>query len=227
MTTFKELRRQYGRITVNSPNKNIYSKSINNFKINDVLDYWKTAEKFAWPNQPWYTGTGLHYCPHSNIKPLAQQVCGNHQNSAVYQDTLAFNFPINDLLNDFCSYKLVRCKITCLSSESVNGTLQRNEDWHRDESPFEALRVIIPLQTDPAYLIQLDNCEPLYMQVGNAYAFDQSQYHRVVCKGTSTQDRIHLILSVVTWFSYENEKWIPNHNFNKIHPLQVFESLAM
>lgn len=180
-----------------------------------------------WPNQPWYTGTGLHYCDNLDIKPRESQVCGNHTASPFYQDTLAFSEPVNDLLHDLCGYTCVRSKITCLSSKITKGTLQRNEDWHKDESPFESLRIIIPLQTDSVYLLQLDNSEPVNLQVGFAYAFDQSKYHRVLCKGISQVDRIHLILSVVTWFNLENKKWIPNHNYNKIHPLDIFDSLTL
>lgn len=224
MTVFSLLKKHHKLKKVSYTGPSLLQKSIKHINIQNFINYWTYADKFQWPNQPWYKGTGLHFNPEWDLKPHASQICGNHLNSVFYQDTLSFDRSISeDLFSDF-KLCLVRCKITELASSY--DTNARNEDWHKDESPFEALRVIIPLVTSPCYQIQLDNESPQNLAVGYAYAFDQSKYHRILCSGSSRQSRLHLILSVVTWFDKIDNTWQPNTNFNKRHPFEVFDSLV-
>lgn len=225
VTVFSNLKKQYKLKPVPYTGPTLRKKAIKDVNIQKFINYWKIADKFQWPNQPWYKGTGLHYNGLWDLQPYAAQICGNHSNSIFYQDTMGFDQCLNtELLRTF-KLNLVRCKLTEVHSSVYNNT-SVNEDWHKDESPFEALRVIIPLTTDHCYQLQLDNESSQPLSVGYAYAFDQSKYHRILCVGSSTQSRLHLILSVVTWFDQVNGVWTPNSNFNKIHPLDVFESLV-
>jgi hypothetical protein len=99
--------------------------------------------------------------------------------------------------------------------------------WHKDETPFEALRVIIPLSSNPVYQFQIDNYSPMTMIPGYAYAFDQSQHHRVFASGPCNSNRLHLVLSFVTWFDKIGEEWTPNGFFNKVHPLDLFDLVSL
>jgi hypothetical protein len=87
------------------------------------------------------------------------------------------------------------------------------------------LRVIIPLTSDLTYNFQIDGHHPVSLIPGHAYAFDQSRYHRVYSNNYSDLERIHLILSYVTWFDKKNGEWVPNQFFNSVHPLDLFKTL--
>lgn len=227
MTIYKELKERYPTKRLKTTGSSFRFKPIQNINVDRFLSYWQNADKFMWPGQPWYQGTGLHYNQNLDQRPYASQVCGNYNNHQSYQDTLSFDTPLDNVITDTTiPYSFVRCKITEFSSQTLGRILSRNDDWHRDESPFEALRVIIPLQTAPVYQLQLDNQLPVHLKFGYAYAFDQSQYHRVLSNGVSSTSRVHLILSVVTWYTKSNNQWHPNENFNKVHPLDVFDTIS-
>ena len=225
MTVFTNLKKKYALRPVKYRGPSLRRKPLTALNTEKLINFWNHAQKFAWPNQSWYIGTGLHYNPVLDIQPIQRQVCGNHYNNPAYQDTLSFDTAVDDNLLCDVGYTYVRCKITELSIANKNVNLA-NEDWHRDESPFEALRVIVPLISDYNYMIQLDNEMPVHLECGYAYAFDQSQYHRVLTTGQSSIRRLHLICSIVTWFD-KKDKWLPNSNFNTHHPLDIFESLAI
>jgi len=229
MTTFSQLKKKYHIKSVKTTGLPLRVRPVKNQTIFDkFLGYWQTAEKHEWPNQPWYTGTGLHYNPASPINPRSKQICGNADNRPEYQDTIGYDAHVSiGLMDGFGPFSSVRCKITQLSGKSLDAQLRGHVDWHRDESPFEALRVIIPLVSDNTYQFQLENLHPVSLMAGNAYAFDQSRYHRVYSNGSSDIDRIHLILSFVTWFDRVNGEWVPNPFTSKIHPLDLFDMIEL
>jgi hypothetical protein len=187
------------------------------------LEYWHGAQRFAWPQQPWYTGTGLHYNPTSTVLPRESQVCGINRHLPEYNDTLSYNMPVDtSLISDFGPLQMVRCKITQMENVTLDSVLNQN-GWHRDESPYEVLRVVIPLQSDYTYQFQLDNSAPEALIPGYAYAFDQKRYHRVFSHEPSDIPRIHLVLSFVGWFDLTDDGWKPNAFFNTAHPLDLFD----
>ena len=101
------------------------------------------------------------------------------------------------------------------------------ELWHNDETPFEALRVIVPLDSDPVFKFQMDNEEPIWLEPGKVYAFDQSIPHRVFCSEQTTKTRLHLVLGIVTWFHYIEGIWVPNNHCDKVHPMEFLASLGI
>lgn len=225
MTTYLSLIQKYGKPTVKYKGDKLLKSPIKKLELEKFKEYWKNSNHYEWPSQPWYTGTGLQFNPELKRIPHSEQVCGNHYNIKEYQDTLSFNQFITPIFDQWIEYPLVRSKITCLSASQ--GVVDRKTDWHRDETCFEALRVIIPLETHPNYLLQLDNQSPQHLEVGFAYAFDQGQYHRVLSSGVCSVNRIHLILSMVLWYDLLDGVWLPNHNHNKIHPMDVFKTLKL
>ena len=229
VTIFYDLKKKYSIAAVRRTGAPFVSKPLQNkHLISKFLDYYKNAEKTSWHNQPWYQGTGLHYSTKCNIRPFYKQVCGGGYNNNEYNDSLLFDTPIKlHLLKDLDFFPMVRCKITRML-ESVNGGLQ-NENllWHRDEKPYEVLRVIVPLETSAEYMFQLDNHMPVNLEVGMVYAFDQSILHRIFKKSNTKKDRTHLVLSYVTWFNKVDQEWIPNQYTNKIHPLNLFDKIHL
>jgi len=228
---FDGLKKRYGVRSVRCKGARLRFRSISNWsKYTPFFDHWSAAERFEWPDQPWYTGTGLHYSRSCTVRPLEKQICGNHGDRRDYQDTLSYDQPIvGGMFSGFGPFKAVRCKITCLKpAERLGMVSPPHQGWHRDESPYEVLRVIIPLASDMTYQFQMEDQRPMTLMPGTAYAFDQSRYHRVYSNGLSGNvDRIHLILSFVTWFDHDGSNWVPNRFFNTTHPLDLFDLLDL
>lgn len=224
---FKNLKKKYKiKSIVNNGPKFLFKPIHNSSLIQKFLSYYNQAEKHKWVNQPWYYGTGLHYSTTCNILPVTKQVCGGSFNNPDYENTMLFDQPVVDsLLENIEYFPLVRCKITTIQHNVPINSARDKNLWHKDETPFEVLRVIIPLETSDEYLFQLDNHAPVNLKVGMVYAFDQNIYHRVYKEdNTSVVDRTHLILSYVTWFTKDNGEWIPNEFTGKIHPLEIFDN---
>lgn len=229
VTVFEKLRKEHQLRLIRRKGAALRSKPLINIDlITRFLTYYHAAEKFTWKNQPWYQGTGLHYSINCEITPFAKQVCGGGYDNVDYQNTMLFDLPINNqLFDDMEIFPLVRCKVTGILGNYQGGGSNENFLWHRDERPHEVLRVIIPLQTSQEYQFQLDNCKPVVLETGMVYAFDQSVWHRIYKKSTTSIDRIHLVLSYVTWFDKTGKHWLPNQYAGNVHPLDLFEQINL
>lgn len=228
MTIFKNLKKKYNLRAVRRTVLPLQFKPLKNKEIiHRFLEYYRTAEKFSWHKQPWYQGTGLHYSKSCDIQPPAAQVCGGGHKNSDYQNTMLFDQPIDQtILKSIEFFPLVRCKITSMLPVD-GGNANEKFLWHKDETPHEVLRIIVPLETSNEYQFQLDNYQPICLEVGNIYAFDQSILHRVFKTTDSLVPRTHLILSYVTWFDRIDECWIPNQYAGKVHPLELFDLIKL
>lgn len=225
MTVFDDLRKKHRLRRVSTKNGAFRKKPIADQDfLKRVLAHWHQhqAHAHAWPHQQWYRGIGLHYSTGCMIQPLTKQLCGNDGRDD-YEDSLLYDQEIFPGLIPIQDFSLVRSTITCLSGSMIPSGPISQENWHHDESPFEILRIIIPLQSHPVYFFQLDNHDPVFLEPGYAYAFDQSLYHRVYSTASGECDRVHLILSMVPWFQKINGEWSTNAFFNRVHPLDLFE----
>jgi Aspartyl/Asparaginyl beta-hydroxylase len=229
VTVYSKLKTEYKLKEIKSKTQSkVIKRPLTNHQfLTKVLDFWQLAPKHTWPNAPYYTGTGLHYSEKCGIIPKTLQVCGNHNNSALYNDTLLYNKPLAEsLLENLSPFPTVRCKIGCLRADAAQKSDQK-KSWHRDETPFEVLRVVIPITSNSAYRFQMDNEKDIWLEPGNFYAFDQSVYHRVFSNSPSNRDRIHLILSFVTWFDLQEDCWIPSKWFNQCHPMDLLDYINL
>jgi hypothetical protein len=229
VTVFSRLKKQYKLKPIEQKtNQKIISRPLTNPDfLTRVKKYWDSAPKHAWPDTPYYTGTGLHWSKNCSITPETLQVCGNHDARKDYNDTLLYKECLApDLLKGISPFPMVRCKIGCLNSTAAIGFNQKNS-WHRDETPYEVLRVIVPIETHSSYRFQMDNEPDINLEHGKIYAFDQSLYHRVFSTDITDKTRLHLILSFVCWFSLEDDKWIPSPWFNKTHPMDLLDYINL
>jgi hypothetical protein len=97
--------------------------------------------------------------------------------------------------------------------------------WHRDEPFFENLRVNIPLQTNPLFVLEQEGQPPHNLQAGYAYTWDTNTLHRAYATARSPvpMQRIHLMLGFSCWWDFDEEsgEWNQNEFFNKKHPLDM------
>ena len=230
MTVFKELKKlnSFKSVRRKNPDPLCHRPLKDNRLISKFIGYWEDAPRFSWPDQNWYTGTGLHYSELCDVRPIEQQICGNPNGRPDYQDTMLYDQEVvPGLLDGFGPFSTVRSKITQISNRSLDAAIAGQIGWHKDESPYEVLRVIVTLQSDLTYHFQIDNMSPVPLMPGHAYAFDQSKYHRVYSYEPSDLARVHLVLSFVTWFDKTSEGWKPNAFFGQRHPLDLFDLIDL
>lgn len=154
-----------------------------------------------------------------------------------YHDTLAFiertplaQFEsIGAFLNSF-QRTLIRSRVSTIVANKVE-TTKFGFNWHNDESIFINLRINVPVQTSPNYVIQIlknENGESLdieefSMLVGEAYVYNTEKYHRALCKKIESIDRVHMICGVSPWFDYDEKRqaWVSNEYYGKVHPFDM------
>ena len=128
---------------------------------------------------------------------------------------------LNQFTNKF-KLNLTRGRLAVLDSDYYDKV---GEDflWHKDETVFENLRINIPLQTDQSFYFQLEDHDPCHLSVGNVYSWDTHKPHRVFATEKKSFLRIHLVIGLMPWFSYDslNKFLSKNKYFGKVHPLEL------
>lgn len=105
--------------------------------------------------------------------------------------------------------------------------------WHNDEPIFVNLRVNVPLETSPNYVIQIIsgskdeelNISEFELRKRYAYVYDTNKYHRPLCKKLDNVDRINMICGVSPWFDFDRESrsWISNEFYGEMHPFDMLK----
>ena len=156
-----------------------------------------------------------------------------------YNDTLAFKdktpfAQYGDVKTVVDSFKrtLVSSRISTVLAGHIEST-KMEYCWHNDELVFINLRVNIPIQTSPNYVIQIiSNSEgetlntiEFPLKIGKAYVYDTNKYHRPYCKKLDTLDRINMICGVSPWFDFDPhiQAWVSNEFYGEVHPFEMFK----
>lgn len=154
-----------------------------------------------------------------------------------YHDTFAFNektplASFEELGSFFETFKrtLIRSRISTIVANKEE-TMKFGFNWHNDELVFINMRINIPVQTSPNYVVQIlkeEEGESLqfdefFMETGHAYVYDTHKFHRAVCKKIENFDRIHMICGVSPWFDFDEstQSWKSNEYYGKIHPFDM------
>jgi hypothetical protein len=92
--------------------------------------------------------------------------------------------------------------------------------WHTDESMTENLRVNIPLVTDPIFVLEQKDRDPVHLEKGHAYSWDTNILHRAYATEKQPIHRIHLMLGFSCWWDFNEATgdWEANEFFGKKHP---------
>jgi len=107
-----------------------------------------------------------------------------------------------------------------------------NYNYHRDEFPFQNLRVNIPLQTDPAYVLEIKGSDEYgneltheqHLSVGKCYVWNTRIPHRVYAKTKPESDlpRIHIVLGVMPWINVDGDTYSKNQFFG-VQPFDLLK----
>ena len=94
--------------------------------------------------------------------------------------------------------------------------------WHTDESIFENLRINIPVETHPIFVLEQKGYPPQHLQANYAYSWNTSLLHRAYCteRTESPLYRTHIMLGFSCWWDFNEttETWTQNEFFGKKHP---------
>ena len=63
------------------------------------------------------------------------------------------------------------------------------------------------------------------MHPGYMYHFDTGQPHAVLRKIDHPQKRVNIILGISPWFDFneDDQSWVSNEFYGKIHPINMFK----
>lgn len=155
-----------------------------------------------------------------------------------YHDTYAFrertpfsnHEAIKELLSSFAR-TLVRSRVSSIVAGRAEST-KLDFCWHNDESIFINLRVNIPVQTTPNYVIQIltgdsgadFDLTEIELKNNYAYVYDTQKFHRPFCKKLDSVDRINIICGVSPWFDFDQQSqaWVSNEYYGEMHPFEMF-----
>jgi hypothetical protein len=208
-----------------------------------LLDQVKVIEQQVglqnWVNQTKaaksYKGFSLTYNPDylDNIDSIYHQTWGSNQLTQnfsrqnqtdiniknTYYDTYAFRkLPplVKEHLGDFISkfnFSIFRSRIAYFNP--IFPKIQ-DESWHKDEPPFQLLRINIPLQTCQEHVIDIDGTDDYgnsftllnkHLEIGKAYIWNTRIPHRIYINKmvSSFKPRIHIVLGLSPWINYNDE----------------------
>lgn len=103
--------------------------------------------------------------------------------------------------------------------------------YHKDEFPYQNLRINIPLQTCPEYVLEINGEDEFgnkmylekHLEVGKFYVWNTRIPHRVYAKSKPSSDlpRIHIVLGLMPWIRIDGENFEKNEFFG----IQPFDML--
>ena len=105
------------------------------------------------------------------------------------------------------------------------------QGWHLDEVLWQAIRLNIPLITEPSFVLQIDGTDEhgntlkmeKHLEVGKAYIWNTRLPHRVIDKSGAKNERLHIVAAFIPWFETVNQEWKPNKYFG-IQPFELVKS---
>jgi hypothetical protein len=146
-----------------------------------------------------------------------------------YFDTYSFRHvspTITGVFSDFISSlqtTLIRSRIGIVDAAYTKMHIVDKQGWHKDESVFENLRINIPITTDENCLFQIQGKDPEHLMYGHMYTWDTNIPHRVFANTIKPATRIHIVMGISPWFTYngEDDSWSTNEFFGKKHPIDM------
>lgn len=162
-----------------------------------------------------YQTLGAYELPQSYSKDLSAANFKQQKNS--YYDSYSFN-SIQPIIAKSYDNLFQKINFSIARSRAVyfySGEYSTSEymPYHKDEYPFQLLRLNIPLTTWPEYKLEIKgedefgNYENIvtHLEVGKAYLWNTRIPHRVYCEKNfhSPVCRIHLVLGLIPWYDLQ------------------------
>lgn len=129
---------------------------------------------------------------------------------------------LSNLLHSF-RMPVVRCTLRIIDGQRVCASQDDEGGMHRDDPPFEMLRVNLCITSSENFGLQYIDQAPIILQPGAHSVINSDTSHRVWIKKRSDFRRMHLIVGLVPWLNYDVEldAWSPNAHFGNTHPYDL------
>jgi hypothetical protein len=129
---------------------------------------------------------------------------------------------LKKILSGF-SVPLVRTTIRVLNGLICRPNAHGDSGMHRDDSPFEVLRINLCVTNNGSFGYQYRGLSPRYPMPGNHWVVNSDHDHRVAVSKKSNFQRIHLVIGLAPWFDYDAsaDAWLPNQWFGNKHPYDM------
>jgi hypothetical protein len=160
----------------------------------------------------------------------------NHGNHSVtkntYYDSYGFR-KIHPIIFSKLGYFLDKFSMPIIRSRvayqyGFNRGVDKKENWHIDEPPYEVLRINIPLQTSHEHVLDIVGSDGKgnylkiinkHLECGKLYIWNTRIPHRLTFKEIclSKSPRIHLVLGLCPWFDYnkDTDSFVKNQFFGQ------------
>jgi len=148
-----------------------------------------------------------------------------------YLDSLGFRKTLTEVeklpalkaLLDSFRMPVVRCTVRVLDGTQVWPTGNDSGGLHRDDSPFEVMRLNLCITSSPDFGLQYAGHAPISLRPGEHCVVNTDVDHRVWVGQRSDVQRMHLVIGLVPWLTYDpqNDAWTPNAHFGNTHPYDL------
>ncbi|NDB59241.1 hypothetical protein EB001_12415 [bacterium] len=216
-----ELYREVKAVSWQSQNTfHLYGLSLS-YNINHSKDLWKMG-CFGHPRYRVY-----------NSKDYYDAVMNDKDNHVKddYLDSLSFNTLLPEVKTKPHLYKLLNSfnfPVIRVTARTVNGliitpTKFLKSGWHKDDCPFETLRLNVMLDTEGNHGIEYQNKKVIYTSRGDNLVVNTDKLHRTFVSENSNFQRTSLIINLATWLKYDetNNSYSLNHHYGKTHPYDL------
>lgn len=192
-------------------NKGKFSKGYQGFSLTYNPDFFDKKKSLY--HQTWGAGTLVQNFSRT-IDPHNEP--GLKKNT--YYDTYGFRkipkivkINLAPLLKKL-SMPLLRSRAAYIFYNDKNS--EESVDWHKDEFPYQLLRINIPLSSEPCYVLDIDGQDEhgnslklydKYLEPGKMYIWNTRIPHRIRIKEKpeSRDPRIAIVLGLSPYFQYE------------------------
>lgn len=127
---------------------------------------------------------------------------------------------LTDLLSSF-QHPVVRATLRIIDGSEAWPVIDNDGGMHKDEDPSKLLRLNICLSTNEHFGLQYRGENPIKMTPGQNLVVNTDRDHRAWVGARSPIQRTHIILCLTPWLKREDERWVPNQYFGKIHPYDM------
>ena len=128
------------------------------------------------------------------------------------------------LLNSF-SLPVIRVTARTIDGGYCYPTGNNDGGMHRDDPMCEMIRINVCLSNNGNFGLQYRGEKPIFANPGDVYAINSDAEHRVYVNNINYFKRTHLVIGLSPWLNYdpENDSWMLNEYFGKLHPLEMIK----
>jgi hypothetical protein len=117
----------------------------------------------------------------------------------------------------------VRCTARTINGSLCYPTMAGDGGMHKDDCPFEVLRINISITNNGDFGLQYEGMNPIYNAAGENIVVNTDVSHRAFIKQNNDFLRTNLVIGVTPWLDYDptKDEWSLNKYFGKVHPYDI------